>query len=185
VKIIDNTSFSTSLVDLDKAEKSIVKLNILTEEQAKYFFKNLKKFYPSKLALEKFVHFIEIDSDYVPVFPEEDTAIIEEEMVVNYQENIIIETVSSLHNEEIPTEEKNNEEENDHNYRKSVLNKRKIKSIESVKRKKSVKLIQRMYKGHLVRRKVKVMIAKLLILVKRIQVRIIKIRKKLENSLLM
>jgi len=170
VKIIDNTAFSTNLVDLDKAEKSVVKLNILTEEQGRYFFKNLKKFYPSKVALEKFVHFIEIETDYVPVFPEEDTAIIEEEMIINDKENIVKETISSVQYEEKQTEEKNNEEEIDDNYRKSVLNKRKIKSIESVKRKKSVKLIQRHYKGHLMRRMVRVLIVRQLVLVKRIQV---------------
>lgn len=159
----------------------------MNEEQSKYFFKNLKKFYPSKLALEKFVHFIEIDADYVPVFPEEDTAIIEEEVEINTKEMLNKQTSVCLDNEDNQIEEKKVEEEEeiDEGYRKSVLNKRKIKTIESVKRKKSVKLIQRIYKGHLMRRIVKVMIIRQFILVKRIQVLFINIRKEQGNLSLM
>ena len=43
IKIIDKTSFSTNLVDLDDAKKSMVKLNIFNQEESELFFDNLKK----------------------------------------------------------------------------------------------------------------------------------------------
>ena len=70
IKIIDKTSFSTNLVDLDDAKKSMVKLNIFNQEESELFFDNLKKFYPSKMAFDKFVNLIIIESDYKPIFSE-------------------------------------------------------------------------------------------------------------------
>ena len=64
IKIIDKTSFSTNLVDLDDAKKSMVKLNIFNQEESELFFDNLKKFYPSKMAFDKFVNLIIIESSF-------------------------------------------------------------------------------------------------------------------------
>lgn len=166
IKIIDKTSFSTNLVDLDDAKKSMVKLNIFNQEESELFFDNLKKFYPSKMAFDKFVNLIIIESDYKPIFSEVSSGDEEERLLKIKTEEEEDEKTIKL-KEKMEADKKLDEEED---YRLQVLKDKQISSIDKIKIKKFTRQLQRIYRGHLVRRKFFIRKIRFMLLVKLIQV---------------
>jgi hypothetical protein len=167
-KLIDNTSFSTNVVELEKAQKVVVKLKVMSEEEAQLFFENLNKFYPPKMPFERFVRLIEIEEDYKPVFPEEETELLDEEPIV--EELKAVEGEKVVQQEEDEETIKKQKEEEEENFRIQILKKRNINAVETMLIKKATREIQRVYRGHFARKIYTKMKAKRISMIFRIQV---------------
>jgi hypothetical protein len=166
VNKLDDDSIISSMIDLNKAKETLLRLKILDENECDNFLNTLRKYHGNKIKVEYFLCILE--------------SYVFDDIKDIIKENVKLEEEEQMHDDDdydyygISLDYKHQKDD-------KLLSKRVLQDFDFMMKKKAALLVQRLYKGYRARKEFKVRWIYENLLAKRITIQLRRYAKKLRN----